>query len=355
MRLYPRLSDAAVGQGAVAQERTPLRLSFMALAQGLATPHPERSFTWCELGAADAQGLVIKAAANPQGRFIALDASRRNIQSGRRLAEAAGVNNLIFIEAGLRALALEGCAHTPRYDFIVTGTTQAMGDRADRQAIRRVIERWLKPGGLALFDAGSRIPHLEPGRAVAGGGDSPLDDLCFMATQSVPAACATLLRGHERHLGAGAVLLEALAARPRRLAELRDLPEIGGGLMAALANLVRTGLVQPCRPTAPAGNRCQPLNRLLCEQALANAEGGRLAAPALGAAIPAEPLHMAALRVLLECPDVQGDLLQEMVRIVLLDAGIEPTVQTPSRLETFERIVLPYWRTVGVLPAIAEA
>ncbi len=255
----------------------PLWLAATASARGVRLPQPGERYSWCELGCGSGLGAVINAAANPLARFIAIDADRRRIAEGRRLAEAAAINNVVFLCAPLASLALADCARGPLHDVIVFDG-EAITDHAAAAAIERCAARWLKPGG-ALID---------------------LSDPVEFADSSV-----------------------------RLLASEPALPE-------------------PCPVTR---ERCQRLNRLICEQALEGSGHAHLAAPALGSALPADLLQMAALKVLLECPGVEGDLLQEMVRIVLEQAGRPLAEGLERRLECFERLVLPHWRRLGLLPA----
>lgn len=238
------------------------------------------SLSWCALGCGSGVGAVINAAANPLGRFVAIDARAEPVLRGRRLAEAAGVNNVVFLQASYATLALTGCDRGPLHDLILVDRQLRAGHD---QAVQRCIERWLKPGGTVI----------------------ELDEAA-----SVPS---------------------------------------GVGLLSC---------EEPARPAAvlrQARSHCERLNRLICRQALEGAGHHHLAAPVLGAALPADLLQMAALRVLLECPGVEGALMREMVRILLREAGLACSTSLIRRLDCFERLVLPHWRRLGMLPADAAA
>lgn len=257
-----------------AAERPPL---WLAATCGMRVSEAPASFSWCELGCLSALGAVINAATNPGGRFVVIDPQARRLASGRVLAEAAGINNLVFLQAPFAALALDPCERGPLHDYILVSQAARASDPA---SVRRCIAHWLKPGGTTL----------------------DLEEASVFAESSV-----RLLGSDER-------------LRPRR--------------------------IDPA-----VRERCARLNRVLARGALDGADHAYLAAPGLGSALPADLLQMAAMLVLQECPGVEGELLQEMVRIVLRDGGLNMGAHVERRLECFERLVLPHWRRLGMLPA----
>ncbi|GAB3382282.1 methyltransferase regulatory domain-containing protein [Azotobacter armeniacus] len=149
-------------------------------------------------------------------------------------------------------------------------------------------------------------------------------------------------------------LLEALATGPRSFAELARLPALQGqtGLISpALQMLAWAGHVHPLLPGKVAVERCRALNLVLAERVLQGADYGHLAAPSLGSAVRADRLQLIALRVLLEYPGLSGRMLQETLRALLGDAGLDPGGNFGTRLQRFERTVLPHWRWMGLLGA----
>lgn len=147
-------------------------------------------------------------------------------------------------------------------------------------------------------------------------------------------------------------LLQALADGPQSFAELARRPTLSaqlGNLSAALQMLTWAGHAHPLQPGAVDAPRCQALNRLLSEGALQGAGYRHLAAPSLGAGLPADLLEMAAARVLLEHPQLRGSLLRETV-LALLRRTAQTVEQVEQRLQQFEVRTLPLWQQLGVVP-----
>lgn len=147
-------------------------------------------------------------------------------------------------------------------------------------------------------------------------------------------------------------LLQALGEGPQSFAELARRPELAaqvGQLSGALQLLTWAGYAHPLLHAPVDVTRCQALNRLLAEGALQGAGYAHLAAPSLGASVPADKLEMAAVRVLLEHPHLRGTLLSETTQALLrrYGLGVERVVE---RLQHFEQRTLPGWQVLGVLP-----
>ncbi|WP_349616249.1 class I SAM-dependent methyltransferase [Azotobacter salinestris] len=130
------------------RESTPLWLSFVATALGVAAPDITRPYSWCELGCGQGLGAALNAAANPLGRFVAVDFNPRHIAHGRGLAQAAGLDNLEFVEADFASLARTAEAQEGQHDFIVLGGVYSWISASEREALQRCVRHWLKPGGI---------------------------------------------------------------------------------------------------------------------------------------------------------------------------------------------------------------
>ena len=130
------------------RESSPLWLSFVATALGVAAPDITRPYSWCELGCGQGLGAALNAAANPQGRFVGVDFNPRHIAHGRALAQAAGLDNLEFVEADFASLAKTAEAQGAQHDFIVLSGVYSWISASDREALRRCVRHWLKPGGI---------------------------------------------------------------------------------------------------------------------------------------------------------------------------------------------------------------
>lgn len=147
-------------------------------------------------------------------------------------------------------------------------------------------------------------------------------------------------------------LLSALASGAQSFAELARHPELNtriGELSPALQLLLGEGLAHPLLEGEVAFARCQVLNRLLAEGALQGAGYGHLAAPILGAPIAADILEMAAARVLLEHPQLRGELLHETALALLRRTGRACGEEERVRLRSFEAETLTRWLQMGVV------
>ncbi|MBB4817214.1 SAM-dependent methyltransferase [Pseudomonas alcaligenes] len=127
-------------------ELSPTWLAAVLTALGQRAPEPGAGFSYCELGCGQGLNSLLLAAANPAGRFLAVDFNARHIDHGQRLALAAGLDNLVFRQAGFVELADEEGGEA--FDFIALHGVFSWVSPASRAAILRFVERRLKPGGV---------------------------------------------------------------------------------------------------------------------------------------------------------------------------------------------------------------
>jgi len=133
------------------REMTPVWLNFVATALGMASVDISQPFDWCELGCGQGLGSVLTAAANPAGRFVAVDFNAAHIAHGEQLARDGGVRNLRFVQAHFEQLAEQASGQPARYDFIVLHGVYSWISERNREAIQRFIAASLKPGGLVYL------------------------------------------------------------------------------------------------------------------------------------------------------------------------------------------------------------
>lgn len=126
------------------RELAPAWLDFTAVISGVMPPDPGREFSWCELGCGQGVTAVILAATHPEGRFVGIDLMPEHIAHARRLAAAAGAANAVFHAADFAAPP----ADLPRFDYIVAHGVYSWIGAAGQAALRHLVERSLKPGGL---------------------------------------------------------------------------------------------------------------------------------------------------------------------------------------------------------------
>ena len=175
------------------RELAPAWLDHVALIQGWAPPARKQGFAWCDLGCGQGVSAVLLAATHPGGRFFGIDAMPAHIAHARRLAAEGGVANTCFHAADFAAAAE---LDLPGFDYIVAHGVYSWVDPGVRSALRRFIDRHLKPGGLVYVSY-----NALPGRAA----DLPFQRLMRALGESFPGD--SLAR-----VGAAARLVDGLLA-----------------------------------------------------------------------------------------------------------------------------------------------
>jgi SAM-dependent methyltransferase len=133
------------------RELTPVWLVATVTALGYRAPGLCTPYTWCELGCGPGLTTLIAAATNPGGSFYAVDFDAAAIARARALAKEAGIGNAHFLRMSFADLAHAGGETLPPLDFIVSHGVLSWISPGNRQALLRIVERWMKPGGLACF------------------------------------------------------------------------------------------------------------------------------------------------------------------------------------------------------------
>ena len=126
----------------------PAWLDHVALVAGIEPPARRNGLAWCDLGCGQGVTAAILAATHPCGVFHGVDAMPVHIDHARRLAAAAAIPNLQLHAVDFAAASgLE----LPQFDYIVAhGVYTWIGPEA-QCAVRRFIDRRLKPGGLVYL------------------------------------------------------------------------------------------------------------------------------------------------------------------------------------------------------------
>jgi 2-polyprenyl-3-methyl-5-hydroxy-6-metoxy-1,4-benzoquinol methylase len=94
-------------------------------------------------------------AVGPQGVVLALDLQPAMLRRARARAEAAGVHNMEFLQAGIG----EGKLQQARFDRAILSTV--LGEIPDRRAALREIFEALKPGGVLAISEVIYDPHFQ--------------------------------------------------------------------------------------------------------------------------------------------------------------------------------------------------
>jgi len=142
------------------RELSPLWLATTAALLGFRAPPLNRPYAYAELGCGQGFGTNLLAAANPQGRFWGFDFNPAQIAHARRLAEAAGRDNVEFHDASFQSLADADEGAWPAFDFITLHGIYSWVSRDNQLALQTFIRRFLKPGGLVYISY-----NCSPGKA----------------------------------------------------------------------------------------------------------------------------------------------------------------------------------------------
>ncbi|ESQ88628.1 hypothetical protein ABAC460_15165 [Asticcacaulis sp. AC460] len=126
-------------------ELAPLNLAMAATLAGRRTVDVDQPFTYLELGCGNGYSTALLAAANPHGRFWANDFNPTHILNARGTAQAAGLDNVTFLEASFEDLLN---TDLPEFDFITLHGIWSWVSAENRHYIVELIRRRLKPGGL---------------------------------------------------------------------------------------------------------------------------------------------------------------------------------------------------------------
>jgi SAM-dependent methyltransferase len=120
--------------------------------------HPLGSITYTELGCGYGLSLLIHAAGHPDSQFIGVDFIPEHIAAARRIAKAAGLTNVEFIETSFADLKSR---NVPRQDVIALHGVWSWVDNENRGHILNFIDRCLKPSGV-LYLSYNTLPGLAP-------------------------------------------------------------------------------------------------------------------------------------------------------------------------------------------------
>lgn len=133
------------------RELTPAWLHAVLTALGHRAPDPAAPYAWCELGCGPGLTTLLSAAANPGGTFHGVDFDPAAIAHARGLAAQAELGNVRFLQHSFAELAEAEDSALPPLDLIVMHGVLSWISPDNRRAVMRIVERWLKPGGIACL------------------------------------------------------------------------------------------------------------------------------------------------------------------------------------------------------------
>jgi SAM-dependent methyltransferase len=133
------------------RQQTPTHLNLACLLGGVmaATPEPDAPFQYLELGCGRGFGALILAASNPAWQVTAIDFNPAHIAEARSWAAAAGIGNVVFLEADLSTLAEDELARAiPEADAVSLHGVWSWVPQAVRDGIVRLLRAKVAPGGV---------------------------------------------------------------------------------------------------------------------------------------------------------------------------------------------------------------
>ncbi len=128
----------------------PGAIAFACLRQGIRPPELGPGSTYLELGCGQGFSLNLLAAANPAMQFWGVDFHPGQIANAQRLAQAAGQANVAFEDLSFAQVLDLPEGRIPRCDVIALHGVLSWVSPENRALIVRILDRHLKPGGLAM-------------------------------------------------------------------------------------------------------------------------------------------------------------------------------------------------------------
>lgn len=129
------------------QHFSPPWLDAVLISRRVSPPRvARRPFTLIDIGCGDGVGLILLAAAHPEGRFTGIDMMPAHIERGRALIAALGLENVALLPATFQEAP---CALDPgNTDYAICNGVLAWVSPANRAAVLRIAAHALKPGGV---------------------------------------------------------------------------------------------------------------------------------------------------------------------------------------------------------------
>lgn len=131
------------------REMTPAWLGAACLLLGQRAPDITRPFRYADLGCGHGFTALVVAAAHPDAEVWGFDFNPAHVEWATRMAAAAGLGNVRFVEASFADLAARPDPALPDFDFIVSHGVLSWISAENRQCLMQVMRQRLRPGGLA--------------------------------------------------------------------------------------------------------------------------------------------------------------------------------------------------------------
>jgi SAM-dependent methyltransferase len=198
------------------REMTPAWLAATCLLLGQRPPDLTRPFRYADLGCGHGFTALVVAAAYPDAEVWGFDFNPAHVEWATRMAAAAELTNVRFVDASFAELAARPEAALPAFDIMVSHGVLSWISPENRRAMLDVVRQRLRPGGLAYVSY-----NVITGWAAM----VPLRRLMHMMEQASPArtdlAVAGILDFMDRMKQAGAVYFQANPRVESRLEDMR--------------------------------------------------------------------------------------------------------------------------------------
>ncbi|MBU6271677.1 MAG: class I SAM-dependent methyltransferase [Betaproteobacteria bacterium] len=126
--------------------QSPARMRHSMRCAGFDPATPIQGFRYAELGCGNGATLAMLAALHPDSSFLGIDLNPAHIAAATALAQSAGLDNLMFLQADIaQACAMPWGA----FDYITAHGVYAWVDAEVRDSLLRFIGRHLAPQGVA--------------------------------------------------------------------------------------------------------------------------------------------------------------------------------------------------------------
>ncbi len=131
------------------REFSPAWIDAMLLHKGHSPPRRDRSpFNLLELGCGDGFGLILLAAAYPEGEFLGIDALPEHVEAAITAASAIDLKNVEFRCARFAEMGPPPEAH---FDYVTAQGVLAWVSADNRDHVFRIAAQHLRPGGVACL------------------------------------------------------------------------------------------------------------------------------------------------------------------------------------------------------------
>lgn len=124
------------------------RMSYSIRSAGFRHDFAEGAFRYCELGCGNGITVMMLAALHPRSTFLGIDLNPHHVETARRLADEAGLDNVQFLQADFD----EAARQSPLpFDYITVHGVYSWVDASVRESMFGFVSRFLKPKGIAYI------------------------------------------------------------------------------------------------------------------------------------------------------------------------------------------------------------